>query len=192
MTQEKRPDAISDRKLEKRLRHECLDCSGQALPDSDFCEPHRNANRKRARDGAKKRRQGYRHNGRCVDCGRRSKKWRCPRCYRKSRGVKAQSKGVTKNEIWRVDPGTTWSRFRGKGRRGRLTREEQQVEDERDARFAIAAIEQFIVESKRLVTPSVLELPKIQRDEERRKVTAHLARAGRFLDELADKYGAGA
>lgn len=197
MTQVSNADEITanapktDRKLEKRLRHECLRCTDQALPDSDFCGPHRDKERKAKRESAQKRRKGFRFAGKCVDCGRRSKKWRCPKCHRKSRtekGVERKARGVEKREIWRNDPGTNWNRYRGKGRRGRLTREEQQAEDERDAKFAIAELEKFIVESRRLVRPEVLELPRIQREEERRKATLYLGNAGRFIDELAEKY----
>ena len=185
----------ADRKLQKRLDHECLRCKEQALPDSDFCGPHRDDERRRAREGAKKRREGFRAKGKCVDCGRRSKKWRCDRCHKQSReqktgrGVTARTQGVTpKDEIWRVDPGTNWNRYRGKGRRGRLTREEQALEHERDLDWAIAKLEEFRPEVHRLITPAVLELPRIQREAEQRKAASKLAEAMRFIEGLQAKY----
>ena len=187
--------SAGDRKHAKRLAHECLRCTDQALPDSDFCLTHRDDNRRRAREGAQKRRQGFRHSGKCVDCGRRSKKWRCPKCYRKfderrrpERSVKSPSAIVSKDELWRVDPGTTWNRYRGKGRRGRLTREEQAAEDKRDLRWAIAKLQAFESEIDRLITPAVIELPRIQREAERRKAASPLAEARRFIEQLEDKY----
>jgi hypothetical protein len=186
------PEVTADRKLKKRLTHECLRCAEPALPDSDFCEPHRDDNRKRARDGAKKRRSGLRFKGKCRDCGRRSKKYRCKKCHDLSRkrrqGVKSSDEGVSKDEIWRVDPGTNWQRYRGKGRRGRLTRQEQAEEDKRDLRWAIAKLQAFEPEIDRLVTPSVLELPRIQRQAERRKSASCLDEALRFIEGLQAKY----
>jgi hypothetical protein len=187
----------ADRKLEKRLRHECLRCTDQALPDSDFCLKHRDDNRKRAREGAAKARAELRRAHKCIGCKRKSKTLRCRRCEKKNRGtvtsVKSADLGVSKDEVWRADPGKRpglfVQRYRGKARRGRLSREDQAEEDKRDARFAIAEIEKFIVEADRLVTPEVLELPRIQREAERRKATLFLGSAGRFIDELSEKYG---
>ena len=188
-----------DRKLDKRLKHECLDCTEQALPDSDFCSPHRDANRKRARDGGEKRRKERREKGRCVDCGLKSKRARCMRCYRKQNVVKGRPTVVKESPRghFKHETGThAWGsgvyqtqRYVGKARRGRLTREEQAEEDKRDARFAIAELEKFILEADRLVTPDVLELPRIQREAERRKATLFLGNAGRFIEGLEDKYG---
>jgi hypothetical protein len=193
----------ADRKLDKRLKHECLRCTEQALPDSDFCGPHRDDERRRAREGMKKRRRKFRHKGKCADCGRGSKKWRCRTCYEKWKEGRAgtvttRSDNVTKarDRRFRTETGPNFrgvgtyqtQRYLGKGRRGRLTRQEQAEEDKRDARFAIAEIEKFIVEATRLAGDDVLELPRIQREAERRKALLYLGNAGRFIDELAEKY----
>lgn len=81
-------------------------------------------------------------------------------------------------------------RFRGKGRRGRLTREEQAEEDKRDARFAIADIEKFVEAIDVVMSDRVQQLGRIQRDEAKRQAAAHLGSARRFLEDLEERYGA--
>lgn len=125
----------------------------------------------------------------CVDCGKKCKKRRCPDCWRASRGGGANAEGVEqKDGIWRADPGTNWMRFRGKGRRGRLTREEQIDEDIRDAGFAIEELRKFVEKAAILKRPDVMNLPSIQRDAARREVGQHLGFAGRIVDDLSDRY----
>jgi hypothetical protein len=180
----------SARKLDKRLKHECLDCTEQALPDSDRCGPHEEKELRRVREAQKKRRKNLRRSGKCIDCKRRSKKWRCARCYNKTKAKSVTDTVgvVTKPEIWRVDPGTNWQRYRGTGRRGRRTRQEQAEEDKRDLRWAIAKLQAFEPEIDRLITPTVLEMPRIQREAERRKSTSCLDEALRFIEGLQAKY----
>lgn len=174
--------------LERKLAHLCTRCGQPAAEDSDLCTAHLEDSRKRAREGMARARKARRNDRKCVDCGKASKRYRCKKCWTPP-SVNKTSASVNKPEIWRVDPGTTWNRFRGKGRRGRLTREEQAEEDKRDARFAIAEIEKFIANIDVLMSAEVQALPKIQRDEAKRIAAQYLGTAGRFLDELADKYG---
>lgn len=175
--------------VQRQLAHQCVRCGQPAAEDSDFCQPHLDAKRASARAYQARRRDARRRSRKCVDCGKASKKRRCRSCWKKSRGVDQEFRGVVKQELWRVDPGTTWNRFRGKGRRGRLTREEQAEEDKRDARFAIAEIEKFIDSVSIVISPAVQNLPRIQRDEAKRRAAQYLGTAGRFLDELMDRYG---
>lgn len=182
------------RDLVRKLARECLRCGQPAAPDSDECAEHEADTRKRKRKSAAKRRARLRKAKRCRDCGKRSKKLRCPRCEKKNRRVDKITIRVDKpadGERWRVDPGTNWNRFRGKGRRGRLTREEQIAEDVRDARFAIAEIEKFIEALGVLQHPEVQDLPPIQRAAAKRVPAQFLGVAGRFLDEIAGRYGDG-
>lgn len=175
--------------LSRKLAHKCVRCGQAAAPDSDFCQPHLDAKRADDRAGKAEKRAALRKAKRCVDCRKPSKKRRCRTCWRKSRGVVKEKKGVVKEEIWRVDPGTEWNRYRGKGRRGRLTREEQAEEDKRDALFAIDEIKKFISSVDVVMSPAVQELGPIGRTEAKRQAAQFLGTAGRFLDELADRYG---
>lgn len=175
--------------LQRKLAHECIRCGAPAAKDSDYCHAHLEAKRATDRKWQANRRKAARKARRCRDCKRKSKTIRCRTCQRKKRrGVEKAARGVDKKEIWRVDPGTTWNRFRGKGRRGRLTREEQAEEDKRDARFAIAEIEKFIKAVDVVMSPGVQELGPIQRQEAKRGAAQFLGTAGRFLDALADRY----
>jgi hypothetical protein len=175
--------------VQKRLEQKCDRCELDAVAGRRLCQSHLDARRKRDAAKKKRRRARRRDARRCIDCRRPTKKQRCPKCYGESRGV-PRERGVSPpaEDSWRVDPGTTWMRFRGKGRRGRLTREEQIEEDKRDARFAIAEIEKFVHALDVVASPEVQALPMIQRAEARRLAGAFLGFAGRFLDDLADKY----
>lgn len=104
--------------------------------------------------------------------------------------VTGQDGGVTgADPQWRVDPGTNWARFRGKGRRGRLTREEQIDEDIRDVGFAMDELAKLTRALEQLKRPEVMALPPIQREEARRELGLYIGAATRFLDGLADRYG---
>lgn len=172
--------------IERALTLTCERCDQAVVPGKRHCQAHLDDKRARERKSARRRRQARRQAKQCVDCGAKSKRRRCPACWRKSRGGQPQDKGV--NQTWRVDPGTTWNRYRGKARRGRLTREEQIDEDARDARFAIREIEKFVAALGEFKRPEVQALPAIQRAAARRMVGQYLGLAGRLIDDLVDKY----
>jgi hypothetical protein len=136
---------------------------------------------------------------RCVGCKKEHTAKQSER--RAARGVVGSGRGVIGDDAdpaldprWRADPNKygdlVWNRYRGKGRRGRLTREEQAEEDKRDARFAIAEIEKFIRAVDVVISSAVQDLPRIQRDAARRQAADPLRFAGRLIDDLADRYGA--
>lgn len=181
--------------LAKKLARVCTrsGCDAEAGEDSGECPLHHEESKARKRHSAKLRRALRRKKRQCRDCGRKSKRLRCPRCYRKSRGVAKPTEGVDKPAgNWRPDydpeTGAEWQRYRGKGRRGRLTTEQQLDEDKRDGRIAIEQIEKFMRECDVLKHPDVLALPRIQRDALRRQAGALLAHAVRFLDDLVDRF----
>lgn len=93
---------------------------------------------------------------------------------------------------WRTDNsgrnGTEVLRYHGRSRRGRLSREEQLDEDARDARFAVAELEKFIRAVGVLKRTDLQSLPPIQRVEAKRQASLFLGSAGRFIDELLEKY----
>jgi hypothetical protein len=185
------PDRTLPLYLQRKLAGQCTRCGESAAVDSDLCKPHLDDRRKRSRRAMSAQRKRLRDKRKCVGCGVKSKAYRCRKCIaaRKRTGVSKIASGVSNAEIWRVDPGTTWSRYRGKGRRGRLTKEEQAEEDKRDARFAIEEIEKFVRAVDVVISPTVQALPRIQRDAAKREAAQYLGTAGRFLDDLADKYG---
>lgn len=177
--------------LKRQLAHECVRCGGPAVPDSDYCQPHLDDKRAVDRKWRSASRKAARKRRRCRDCKRKCKTLRCPDCQRKKgRGVEKIAGGVDKEQIWRVDPGTNWNRFRGKGRRGRLTREEQAEEDKRDINMAIADL--IRVRDKgipALLSEDVQWLPRFQREEARRVAMEPCGRAVRAIVHLARRYG---
>lgn len=181
--------------IERKLAHVCVrsGCVADASDDSDECAAHHEDSKARKRKSAAKTRARLRKEHRCRDCRKRSKTLRCQACKRKQnrkrRGVDATPNVVDKAAgSWREDPGTNWIRYRGKARRGRLTREQQIDEDARDAQFAVKQIGAFIENLDDLKNPDWLSLPRIQQQAKRREAAAPLAHAARFLDELVDRY----
>lgn len=141
--------------------------------------------------------------------GARIKMLRCSACIRvhkkqmqerreKTRGVRIGVGGVpteASDPRFRVESdlrperaGQTTLRYIGKGRRGRLTREEQAAEDKRDAMFAIDGIKKFIAAVDVVMSDEVQSLPPIQLQAAKREAAQHLGNAGRFLDALAERY----
>lgn len=177
--------SAKERRVQRKLDHQCLWCGEDAAPDSDHCQRHTEHRRALDRVGKARRRAKLRKRGRCVDCKRKSKAYRCDACLAKSVRQAPVSVGE-REEIWRVDPGTTWNRFRGKGRRGRLTREQQREEDKRDARWAIRELEKFIANVDELEAAD--ELPPIQRKEARKVAAAPLGFARRIIEGLEDRH----
>lgn len=183
--------------LARKLAGLCTRCGRPATDDAQLCSPHLEDQRSRARDAMRKRRRERRKNRRCAECGRKAQRFRCPRCYQKSAGVNKPQDGVNKPAgLWRVeaDPrperaGQSTPRYIGRGRRGRLTREQQIDEDMRDARFAIKELEKFIEKATVLKEPAAMELPRIQRDAVRRDAGQHPAFAARIADDLTERYG---
>lgn len=186
--------------LDKRLKHECLRCREPALPDSDWCEPHRDDNRRRAKAGAKRRRKERRKKGVCIDCGLPSKIVRCRRCARSQSGSRdvatppdsVVNKGHSKTETgpaFRGGGTYQTQRYVGHSRRGRLTLQEQGEEDRRDAAFVTAEMRKFGEWLSEYLELPLKDMPRIQREARRREALVFLGNARRFLEELEDKYG---
>lgn len=193
-------------------------CGELAIDGSDYCEPHDAHERGRAANRQRRYRQKLADGGLCIaGCGRKVSRKRkqdgsvtprrCSKCRkvhnedRRDERAKARvtgiDRGVTGAEIaadetdprWRVDPGTSWQRFRGKGRRGRLTREEQIDEIDRDRRHARendAALGRAL---PLLKLPEVMELPVIQRGAAWREVGQYALSAARAYLGIARALG---
>lgn len=114
----------------------------------------------------------------------------------KQRGINGSVCGVIGTDEaydprWRPDydpiTGAAWNRYRGKGRRGRLTREEQLDEIIRDLGFARDKIVDAMRSVAVLKLPEVVELPVIQREAAKREAFDPIEQAARILDGLLGK-----
>lgn len=195
-------------RVEKRISGTCCysGCDERAVEGSDYCGPHEA--HERGRDAAKKRRRRQRlaDSGRCsAGCGAKVGKRKrpdgtvmlrecraCAAATRARRTVPGDAVTVPGNDNadprWRVDPGTDWLRYRGKGRRGRLTREEQDREDERDLEMAI----DYLSRARRGISIARQEgdtLPKVQREAAWREVGALAGAAERIARAFRRKCG---
>jgi hypothetical protein len=204
-------------KLVKRIAGMCLysGCDNHALDGSDFCAPHDAHERGRDANKKKRRRQRRAEAGLCVaGCGRKVGKQRnqdgslkrreCPACRKDTRerarrarkerqvaNVPGDQRAVPGDTgLWRPDPGGDYERirYRGKGRRGQLTREQQIDEDIRDVGFAQAELDKLTHALEQLKRPEVMDLPRVQREAASRSVMLFIGAASRFLDGLAEKY----
>lgn len=210
---------VLDLHLRKRLRGTCRDCASPALEDSNYCDKHDAMARARSRKWINRQRSKRAELGRCADgCGRKVDRrrrqdgsialTRCPKCKKKRQadqkerrekrrvdglgcGVDGSPDGKTGN--WRPDydpdTGAEWQRYRGKGRRGRLTYEEQLDEDDRDLAEVERLVRRGRIARQRLKDPAIRDLPMVQREEAKRLANEDICRASRMLDEQADKYG---
>lgn len=206
-------------RIPKRIRNECLHCTDRALDGSDYCGPHDAHERAQRAARQRRKRQKLADAGLCRDgCGRKVGKRRrpdgsilprrCPTCRRghikklrddrKKARVTSATPGVTSGTAdrpgnWRPDydpvTGAEWQRYRGKGKRGRLSREQQIDEDLRDLRHAIEYLQEAQRRIERLKDPAVLDLPPIQREAAWRTAGEPIGSAQRQIDELAEKYG---
>lgn len=130
--------SIPDR-LARQLAGQCLygRCTEPAKDDADFCAPHHEVVKQWKRGWAKKQRKAIRKARQCRDCGKASKRVRCPACRKRHReaekirrGVERGSRGVehasrqplTKLEVH--PDGYTRVRTIGRGVRGQKSRAE--------------------------------------------------------------------
>ena len=177
--------------LQRKLAHKCTRCGAPAAKDAGLCLTHLEQARASDRKWRKAKRQKLKKKGLCIDCGKRSKTLRCRRCYRKSRyeqpGVDTAPEGVDK---WRPDfdpvTGAEWARYRGKGRRGRLTREEQLDELKRDMLFAIEKAKDCVRSIETLKSPEIQQLPSIQRGAAYREVADLAGQSSRLAESVED------
>jgi hypothetical protein len=196
-------DEDPNSQLENQAPRECKRrcCKRPADQDSEFCLKHEQDQRRYNREYDRRRRAEWDKNKRCMRCGASKRhpdsKWCAPcliRLDRMRRGMRADHKLQLENaDRWRADPNRdgdlSWNRYRGKGRPGRLTREDQAKEDKRQILWAIAKLEEAYKGIDDCLAPAIADLPKFQRDAERRqRVSDPIEFAGRLSDEVADKY----
>lgn len=134
---------------------------------------------------------------RCGTCKRRRKK--ADAAERKKQGVSLESAGVPSAPLdphFRIEhdkrperAGQSTVRYVGKSHRGRLSREEQIAEDQRDAQFAIDYLKEFVRALSVLKRGDVLDLPAVQRSAAHREAAQFPSSAARICDDLAERYG---
>lgn len=175
-------------------------CTEPAAEDSEFCAPHEADQRRYNRDYDRRRRKKWEAEKRCMRCGntKRAPKSRwCAGCLirldRLRRRVRADHKVQLENSNrWRPDPGKREgllvNRFRGKGKQGRLSRQEQDNQRKRQILWAIVKLEEAAEGIDECWDSSITELPPIRRAAERRqRVGDPLGFAGRLIDELVSE-----
>lgn len=201
-----------DPRIRKRLAGVCQDCSAPAgdsdYCEKHYAMAKARDRKARRKERRRRAEQGLCRDG----CGRRvSKKRRaggvlmqirCPSCRKRHsaeqkerrdrRGVDGSDRGVIGNDAdpsfdqWRPDAsapdGSVWNRYRGKGRRGRLTKAETAEEHKRDINAAIAKLVRLRDKSiPLLLTDDVSHLPRFQREEAKRQAMDPGAQAVRLV-----------
>lgn len=190
--------AISDR-LARQLSGRC--CYGSCLEDagdgSDYCPPHHEATKARGRRWVASRRAELRKKRKCIGCRRKSKRLRCPACYRrwKERRVDNSERRVdntegsapsrrTKIEI-RTDGRAPTVRDTGRGHRGAPTMAETIADAQRESREARALAQRFEAALDLVLAHGVLDLPRQERLRIMAEVAVQPARAARHLANAA-------
>lgn len=180
------------------LAGECTRCGDPVPPErgANLCEPCTS-------DGTrykKELRARRRANGRCAFCSKRSKKYRCRRCWKKYRDQRRSVRG-TKRSV--QQPGAplptkiekrveadgyerTRVRYTGRATRGAPSREQLEAEQERNIRFARRELDKFVEKFAIACSSQVQGLPPIQRDAVLHEALAPLGLAFRLLEEVED------
>jgi hypothetical protein len=187
---------ISDR-LARQLSGRC--CYGQCLEDatdaSDYCAPHHEATKARGRRWVANRRKALREKRRCIGCRRRSKKLRCPTCY------KRWKEGRVDNPRGRVDNAPAargrvvhedrskygWAptaHYVGRSRRGAPSVADRAQDGLIDIGEARRLFEAFAASYQTALSGGVFGLGKVEREKALRLVAEVGARASRQLSAV--------
>jgi hypothetical protein len=182
------PNELSDR-LARQLAGRCVypGCEHDSADGSDYCLDHRT--RARARDLVYRTRQraARRQKGQCAMCGRKSKRYRCPACYRNRVGVRNKAKGVDKarGRIVHEDRSKYgWAptaRYVGRSRRGAPSLEDRA----RDWLIDLADVTKRVEAQREAIETALREgvfaWPKVQRDQAMRIAATQGAIGARML-----------
>lgn len=183
--------------VRRKIEGLCPRCGKPARDDADLCTDCTRQASAYTRDMRQRRRE----RGQCVDCGRRSPKRRCPRCFRR-KGVSKPARGVEQanhvtdaqvgGKVLKVEvdsrypDGRVRERFVGRGTRGAPSREQLEAEDLRSLRFARREIDKAI-ELLEQANATPIEMTRIQREAKRREALAPAGLAVRLVDEVLDR-----
>lgn len=166
-------------------------CPEPASEDSVRCVAHAADQRERTRRSLRRTRRELAAAGRCVVCRRKSATYRCAACRARVNDLPATTANNRDNnraaipQVWRVDPGTNWNRYRGKAKRGKPP---TSLLDDQDLDFAIQEIQRAKAALAYARSEEVLAMPKIQRDGVMAAALARLERAERWLDEVRARH----
>lgn len=165
-------------------------CPEPASEDSVRCAGHQ-AKHRRGVSRSKARRRKLLGAGRCFVCGKKSDRYRCASCAARegriptSGGSNGGSNRALRPQVWRVDPGTNWNRYRGKAKRGKPP---TSLLDDQDLDFAVEEIRRAKAALAYARSEAVIAMPKIQRDGVMAAALARLDRAERWLDEVRARH----
>lgn len=170
---------------------ECMrrGCTSPHADDSLLCPQHRDEQREARRTSAQRVRGELAAAGKCVDCRRRSPTYRCAACSVKrgripSMGVDHGVENKTPAH-WRVEPGTTWNRYRGKAKRGKPS---TAVLDDQDLDYAVEQIQTAKQALAYARSEAVQAMPKVQRDGVMAAALGFVDAAERWLDEVRARH----
>jgi predicted nucleic acid-binding Zn ribbon protein len=180
-------------------RPACQLCPSPATADSPWCSEHLAdaVEREKSRIRKARSRKRHRDDRRCIDCGKKSNRSRCPACHRKKRqgvtqgvtptvklpqrrhhNVASRTRAVTEGD------GRTRNRGVGKGKRGHPSRADEDAWCLQVLRSELALAGVSIEASH---TNEVKDLPPIQRDAVVNDALSHLGLLERQLDVLVDR-----
>lgn len=187
---------------------ECLrdGCDDPAASGSNFCVPHRDADRQYQRDYRAKLRRGRRRRKECLDCGvklRAGERTWCKRhrIARNRLGIARPAGvqvGVQKSE--RIASRTVKGedgrvRYHGQKRRGQQTHAQLDEQDlgfaRREIKRGETGLETYAAETARSKAGDPQAMPRIQRDGIRSDALGYLERAQRHLGDVVDRHGGG-
>lgn len=193
------PNANVPDHLARKLAGICVypGCPHAAHGDSLYCRPHHDRAKERNRRWAKKRRDAARQKQRCVDCGKKSRTWRCPACWRLTRTArvdkrasrvdKPAKRGHVKLEADSRPGRTVAQRYVGRDRRGAPSKEDT----DRDARAELSRGIKVGLDVRdeaiaMLRTEAVAALGAIQRREAHALVADRLIEGARIYITVAE------
>lgn len=163
-------------------------CGKPPAQDTQLCARHLANKRTNDRTSLARRREDLAARGRCVDCRKKSSTYRCAGCAVKRGRIPTTGVGNgVGNEAskipaqWRLEPGTTWNRYRGKAKRGKPS---TAILDDQDLEYAVEEITTAKLALAYARSPEVQQMPKAQRDDIMAAALARLDRAERWLDEV--------
>lgn len=178
--------------IERKLAGLCTRCDAPSLDDHQLCQPCRDNHRERQRKSLKAIRKARRRAGRCADCSKPSRLYRCPACLIKTsrhRDLGSVDKrdriaANTAAATLASDAGRT--RYHGKGSPGRMSREQLDAQDLEDA---VERLRRAAAGLAYAASEEVQQLPRIQRKEARDAALALAELGVRFAFEVLRRHG---
>lgn len=160
--------------------------------DTVLCDQHAADARDRNRRSQSRTRAARAALGLCVQCGAKSRTYRCLACRaRLAPPSRSDHNGADNTppqaevDRWRPDPGTNWRRYRGKARRGKPP---DALLDDQDLSFAVEELSRAKDGMAYARSDEVRALPKIQRDGVKQAALDRLKLSKRWIDEILERH----